>query len=137
MAVREQLETILGGRRTVELTIPLRSDDVLRRLREGFVSQGPYEATVETSAALEAEDRSGVPGCFAQLFIVVLSLATLGLALLLFALWIFTSIRRLRFEVEPLGSGGTRLTISGYPHQAVGEVEQWVRANLPVDGVGG
>ncbi len=134
MAVREQLETILGGRRTVELTVRLPPDEVLRVVHDHLVLQGPYGATVQTSEVLEAEDRSGLPGCFAQIFIAVLSLATLGLALLLFALWVFTSIRRLRLETVPLGPEGTRLMISGYPRQAVTEAEQWMRTNLPVEG---
>lgn len=137
LAVREQLETVLGGRRTVELTIRLRPDEVLRELREGFMSRGSYSATVETGSALEVEDRTRLPGCFAQFFIAVLALATFGLALLLFVLWVFTSIRRLRFEVESLGPESTRLAISGYPQQAVSEAEQWIRANLPVEAVVG
>ena len=67
---------------------------------------------------------------------LVVALFTFGVGLAIVLLWAFTKFRRLRMEVASSGSGFTRLTISGYPQQAVGEAEQWIRANLPVEEIG-
>lgn len=139
MAVREQLETVFGGRREFELTVQLPPEETLRVIREHLVSGGSYGATSERSGVLDFEDRSKAAnwGCTGWLLMLILIPASLGLALVLVLIWALTQIRRLRFEASPSGSGLSRLTVSGYPQQAVTEVEQWIRANLPVEaGVG-
>ena len=132
MGWREQLENIAGGRRTVQLTVHLAPDDALRALRDYLVSDGKYNATVETEGILEVEDRSGAnPGLGGCILIFVLVTISFGLALVLVLLWAFTKFRRLRIEAISPESEGTRLTLSGYPQQAVTEAEDWIRANLP------
>ena len=133
MGWREQLETIAGGRRTVELTVQLSPDDALRALRDYLVSDGAYNATVETEATLEVEDRSGAnPGLGGCILIFVLVTISFGLALVLVVLWALTKFRRLQIEATPSDSGGARLILSGYPQQAVTEAEQWIQANFPI-----
>lgn len=138
MGWREQFETVAGGRRTVELSVRLGPEEAVRALREHLVSEGSYEATVETEGVLEVEHRSPVNmGCGWNLAVLVLlSILTFGVVLVLALLWVLfkgmTNTRRLRLEASPSGSGGTRLTISGYPRQAVTEAEEWIQANLPI-----
>jgi hypothetical protein len=135
---REQLETVAGGRRTVELTVRRPPSGVLGALRDHFVTEGPFGVTHDTEGVLEIEDRSGVGSCAAWVVAgLVAALFTLGLGLILVLLWAFTRFRRLRLEVTPLDTGRTRLIVAGYPQQVVIEAEQWIRANLPVEGVGG
>jgi hypothetical protein len=135
---REQFETVAGGRRTVELTVQRPPADVLATLREHFVSGGSFGVTQDTEGVLEVEDRSGAGGCATWVFIgLVVALFTFGVGLLLVLLYAFTKFRRLRMETVPLDADSTRLVVSGYPQQAVSEAEQWIRANLPLEGVGG
>ena len=86
---------------------------------------------------LEIEDRSGVGGCAAWIVAFIAALFTLGVGLIIVFLWILTKIRRLRFEASSLNPGGTRLVVAGYPYGVVAEAEQWIRANLPVEGADG
>lgn len=133
MGWREQFETVAGGRQTVELTVELPPADVLRALREHFVSRGPFGVTEDTEGVLEAEDRSGAGGCMSWVVMgFVVALFTFGVGLIVVLLWAFTKFRRLRMEAASSGSGHTRLTVSGYPRQAVTEAEEWIRANLPI-----
>jgi hypothetical protein len=135
---REQLETVAGGRQTVELTALRPPAEVLEALREHFVSRGTFGVTEDREGVLEIEDRSGVGGCAAWVVAgIVVALFTFGVGLILALLWAFTKFRRLRLEAVPSGSEVTRLTISGYPRQTVTEAEQWIRANLPVEGGAG
>jgi hypothetical protein len=135
---REQFETVAGGRRTVELLVQLPPSATLGALREHFVASGSFGVTEDAEGVLEVEDRSGAGGCMSWVVIgLVVALFTFGVGLVLVVLWAFTKFRRWRAEAVPSGSGATRLTISGYPQQTVTEAEQWVRANLPVERVGG
>ena len=135
MGWREQLETVAGGRQTVELTVLLPPAEVLEALREHFVSRGPFGSTEDREGVLEVEDRSGVGGCATWIVAgIVVALFTFGVGLILALLWAFTKFRRLRLEAAYSGPEGTRLTVSGYPRQTVTEAEQWIRANLPVEG---
>ena len=130
------METVAGGRRTVELTIQRPPSDVLRSLREHFVTRGPFGVTQDTEGVLEIEDRSGAGGCMSWVVIgLVVALFTFGVGLILVLLWAFTKFRRLRMEATPLGADSTRLVVAGYPQQVVVEAEQWIRANLPVEDV--
>ena len=52
MGWREQLETVVGGRRTVELKVQRPPEDVLAALREHFVSGGPFGVTQDTEGVL-------------------------------------------------------------------------------------
>lgn len=134
MGWREQLETVFGGRRTVELTVRVSPEEALRVLREHLVSEGGYGVTTETVGVLEVEDRSRAAnwGCGGWILILVLIPASFGLALVLVLIWALTQIRRLRLEASPSDSGGSRLTVSGYPQQAVADAEEWIHANLPI-----
>jgi hypothetical protein len=141
---REQFETVAGGRRTVELKVQRPPSDVLAALREHFVSGGPFGATQDTEGVLEVEDRSGVNarGCGTWIFLGLLAgLVTFGVGLIIVVLWALTrgltQMRRLRFEASSLDTGSTRLVVAGYPYDVVVEAEQWIRANLPVEDVGG
>ena len=137
MAWREQFESVAGGRRTVELKVQCPPADVLAALREHFVSGGPFGATQDTEGVLEVEDRSGAGGCAAWIVAIIAALFTFGVGLIIVLLWVLTKIRRLRFEASSPDTGGTRLVVAGYPQQVVVEAEQWIRANLPVEDVGG
>ena len=144
MGWREQFETFAGGRRTVELRVERPCTDVLTALREHFVSEGLFGATQDTEGVLEVEDRSGVDdrGCGTWIVIgVIAAVFTFGVGLVVVLLWAFTraltQIRRLRFEASALDTGSTRLVVAGYPYDVVVEAEQWMRANLPVEDVGG
>jgi hypothetical protein len=87
---------------------------------------------------LEVEDRSGPGNCVTLIAIgLVTALFTFGLGLIVLLLWALTKFRRLRFEASSLDAGGTRLVVAGYPYEVVVEAEQWIRANLPVEDVGG
>jgi hypothetical protein len=135
---REQLETVAGGRRTVELTVQLPPADVLAVLREHFVSGGSFGVTQDTEGVLEVEDRSGVGGCAALVVIgLLVALFTFGVGLILLLLWAFTKVRRLRLEAASLDTASTRLVVAGYPQQVAVEAEQWIRANLPVEDASG
>ncbi len=134
MGWREEFENIAGGRRTVELSVALPPAEVLQTLRTYLVSEGPYGATVETDRALEVEDRSGLGGCTTLILVgILVTFFTFGFGLILLVLWAFTKFRRLRIEAVPSGSDETRLTVSGYPQQAVTEAEEWIRGNLPIE----
>jgi hypothetical protein len=135
---REQLETVAGGRRTVELRVQRPPADVLAALREHFVTGGPFGVTQDTEGVLEVEDRSG-PGNWAVLVAIglVTALFTFGVGTILLVLWAFTKMRRLRLEAASLDIASTRLIVAGYPQQDVVEAEQWIRANLPVEDASG
>jgi hypothetical protein len=135
---REQLETVAGGRRTVELRVQRPPADLLAALREHFVTGGPFGVTQDTEGVLEVEDRSG-PGNWAVLVAIglVTALFTFGVGTILLVLWAFTKIRRLRLEAASLDIASTRLIVAGYPQQVVVEAEQWIRANLPVEDASG
>jgi hypothetical protein len=142
---REQFETFAGGRRTVELRIQRPPADVLAALREHFVSGELFGATQDTEGVLEVEDRSGVEddrGCGTWIVIgIIAALFTFGVGLIIVFLWAFTRAltrtRRLSFEASSLDTGNTRLIVAGFPYGVVVEAEQWIRANLPVEGVSG
>ena len=138
MGWREQLETVAGGRRTVELRVQRPPADVLAALREHFVTGGPFGVTQDTEGVLEVEDRSG-PGNWAVLVAIglVTALFTFGVGTILLVLWAFTKMRRLRLEAASLDIASTRLIVAGYPQQDVVEAEQWIRANLPVEDASG
>jgi hypothetical protein len=111
---------------------------VLAALREHFVSEGLFGATQDTEGVLEVEDRSGAGGCASWIVIgFVVALFTFGVGLILVLLWALTKFRRLRFEASSLDTGNIRLVVAGYPFEVVVEAEQWIRANLPVEDVGG
>jgi hypothetical protein len=135
---REQLETVAGGRRTVELRVQRPPADLLAALREHFVTGGPFGVTQDTEGVLEVEDRSG-PGNWAVLVAIglVTALFTFGVGTILLVLWAFTKMRRLRLEAASLDIASTRLIVAGYPQQDVVEAEQWIRANLPVEDASG
>jgi hypothetical protein len=119
---------------------PAPPTDVLTALREHFVSEGLFGATQDTEGLLEVEDRSGVDdrGCGTWIVIgVIAAVFTFGVGLIVVLLWALTQIRRLRFEASSLDTGSTRLVVAGYPYDVVVEAEQWIRANLPVEDVGG
>jgi hypothetical protein len=135
---REQFETVAGGRRTVELKVQRPPTDVLAALREHLVFGGPFSATQDTEGVLEVEDRSGAGGCASWIVIgLVAALFTFGVGLILVLLWALTKFRRLRFEASSLDTGNTRLIVAGFPYGVVVEAEQWIRANLSVEGVSG
>jgi hypothetical protein len=135
---REQLETVAGGRRTVELRVQRPPADVLAALREHFVTGGPFGVTQDTEGVLEVEDRSG-PGNWVVLVAIglVTTLFTFGVGTILLVLWALTKIRRLRLEAASLDIASTHLLVAGYPQEVVIEAEQWIRANLPVEDASG
>jgi len=93
--------------------------------------------TQDTEGVLEVEDRSGAGSCVAWIIALIAALFTFGVGLILVLLWAFTRFQRLRFVASSLDTGGTRLVVAGYPQQVVADAEQWIRANLPVEDVGG